>query len=438
MNNFLGYFFIAPLLICCIGDMINSETSSSFNGLSEGPQRKQITPYSTAERNQSSSRCGTEKKIICYYTSLAWDRRGSEKFEPVNIDPDLCTHIVYSKVILDNDFAHKFTFFSTAEGVDDQFARKIAAFKKNGGKVLIAINGRKSLFEESMYERILKNPQFRRSFIEITEKFVEDNNLDGVELQLDYPMCCFSECDAKLAPQKANLSILIRELSEAFKPKGLLLSTALSSNIAFADPTNAYDIPTLSKYLDWISLKQYNNDCKYDHRIGEYTPYTDFENFQVRATINYWMHKGAAPEKLILEISTFGWIYILADSRNHGYSEAASPLNSKASPFFTFPVMPFYQICDSTKNYGWKVVRDSQNKIRPYAHKHDHWVSFYDVEDVRNLGKLICDMNLGGGIFWIMNFDDSRGMCECGKFPLITALNQEIRGIGGTPIKNCA
>ena len=35
-------------------------------------------------------------KVFCYYSSFANGRRGIGKFLPNNIDPNLCTHIIYA------------------------------------------------------------------------------------------------------------------------------------------------------------------------------------------------------------------------------------------------------------------------------------------------------------------------------------------------------
>lgn len=40
-------------------------------------------------------------KIVCYFTNWAWYRRGVGKYVPEDIDPNLCTHIVYGFAVLD-------------------------------------------------------------------------------------------------------------------------------------------------------------------------------------------------------------------------------------------------------------------------------------------------------------------------------------------------
>ena len=49
-----------------------------------------------------------EKTFVCYYPNWAYWRKGDGKFIIANIDPFLCTHVVYSFAVLDtNNFGLK-------------------------------------------------------------------------------------------------------------------------------------------------------------------------------------------------------------------------------------------------------------------------------------------------------------------------------------------
>lgn len=42
-------------------------------------------------------------KLVCYYTNWSWYRPGLGKYTPEDIDPTLCTHIVYGFAVLSDD-----------------------------------------------------------------------------------------------------------------------------------------------------------------------------------------------------------------------------------------------------------------------------------------------------------------------------------------------
>lgn len=45
-----------------------------------------------------------EPKLVCYYSNWAVYRPGLAKFTPENINPYLCTHIIYAFASLSEDF----------------------------------------------------------------------------------------------------------------------------------------------------------------------------------------------------------------------------------------------------------------------------------------------------------------------------------------------
>lgn len=42
-------------------------------------------------------------KVVCYFTNWAWYRQSGGKYLPSDIDPNLCTHIVYGFAVLNGD-----------------------------------------------------------------------------------------------------------------------------------------------------------------------------------------------------------------------------------------------------------------------------------------------------------------------------------------------
>lgn len=251
-----------------------------------------------------------------------------------------------------------------------------------------------------------------------------------------YPLDCSGNCDFLRELEKENFTELVKELSETFKPQGFIVSAALSANIVTA--AIAYDIPNLSKYLDWITLQQYDNHHSFGDRIESNTPFADPDSLNVKASINYWIKNGAAPEKLILSVYTFGWVFPkeklakyhtdIPLSWNEWYNIKYGEFNE-----LTPGALAFDEICAKIKRDGWKAVRQIspthffQSRTGLIAYENNSWVSFDDTENMHVKGKFICEMNLGGAAIWDLSSDDAHDSCECGKFPLITALNDEIR-----------
>ena len=78
--------------------------------------------------------------------------------------------------------------------------------------------------------------------------------------------------DCKKGPSndKENFVALVRELSEEFKPRGLLLTAAVSPAKKVID--HGYDVPELNKYLDIINVMTYDYYGHWDKKTGHVAP----------------------------------------------------------------------------------------------------------------------------------------------------------------------
>lgn len=245
---------------------------------------------------------------------------------------------------------------------------------------------------------------------------------------LQYPICAENDCGLKSADAKQGFAKLIRDLSKAFIPNEWLLSVAVSTNVAAFNGTASYDVPQLNRYCDWISLmtRDYYSTPE-NNRTELIAPLRASNKIDIDSTVKYWIQNGAAPEKLILGIPTHGLSFTLENPENHDLG-APSYEPGRAGAFSSMlGTLAFYEICNNTQHNGWTVVQNPNNENGLYAYHGDQWVSFDNVENVRAKAKYIHDMKLGGAMVWTLDFDDFRGSCGCGKYPLLTALNQAIR-----------
>lgn len=126
-------------------------------------------------------------KVVCYFTNWAWYRQGGGKYTPSDIDPDLCTHIVYGFAVLDGDRLIIKPHDTWAD-FDNKFYEKVTALRAKGVKVLIAIGGWNDSAGDK-YSRLVNNPSARRKFTAHVVDFIEKNGFDGLDLDWEYPVC---------------------------------------------------------------------------------------------------------------------------------------------------------------------------------------------------------------------------------------------------------
>lgn len=212
----------------------------------------------------------------------------------------------------------------------------------------------------------------------------------GLDLDWEYPKCWQVDCSKGHPDEKENFAAFVRELSEAFRPRGLLLSSAVSPSKTVIDA--GYDVPTLAKYFDWIAVMCYDYHGQWDKKTGHVAPLyhhpedeVDFFN-TVRKyisilkkikiypclqefTMRYWIQLGAPPSKLVMGMPLYGQSFTLADPKNNGLN-AKAPGPGQAGEFTRAAgFLAYYEICDRILNKGWTVVQDPEGRMGPYAYK---------------------------------------------------------------------
>lgn len=237
--------------------------------LSPATEEPEVTDEIPVEVSQSPNETPLGNyKVICYFTNWAWYRQGDGKYLPSDIDASLCTHINYGFAVLDSGTLTIKSHDSWADE-DNEFYKKVVQYKAKGIKVLIALGGWNDSAGDK-YSRLVNDPQARARFIANVLEFIEKWEFDGLDLDWEYPKCWQVDCNKGPDSDKAGFAALVKELSAAFKPKGLLLSAAVSPSKAVIDA--GYDVPILSQYMDWIAVMTYDFHGHWDKQTGHVAP----------------------------------------------------------------------------------------------------------------------------------------------------------------------
>lgn len=132
----------------------------------------------------------------------------------------------------------------------------------------------------------------------------------------------------------------------------------------------------------------------------------------------------------------YGQSFSLADNQQNGlnaptYGGGEAGEETRARGF-----LAYYEICQNIKNKGWMVVRDKKNRMGPYAYLRDQWVSFDDIDMIRQKSEFIKSMGLGGGMIWALDLDDFKNVCGCENYPLLRTINRVLRNYAN-PAPKC-
>ncbi|KAK3848803.1 hypothetical protein Pcinc_044422 [Petrolisthes cinctipes] len=327
-----------------------------------------------------------EGVMVCYYGSWAVYRQGDGKFDVEDIDPGICTHIVFGFAGLGSD--NKIKVLDPWNELCDNYGKcafdRFTALKHKNTKLqaLLAVGGWNEGSQK--YSQMAADASKRQAFITSTVEMIKEHNFDGLDLDWEYPT------QRGGAPEdKVNFITLMQELKVALHAEGFLLTVAVSAGKETFE--EAYDIAALAQEVDLINLMSYDLHGAWEdythHQSGLYMyPEDTGDNIYLNQdyAVNAWINGGMPSTKIALGVPMYGRCWSLDNEAEHGYYAPASQ-PGPSGPFTNSPgFMGYNEICDKIQTDGWTVeVAPGANE--PYAYHMPTsriWCSYDDEASV--------------------------------------------------------
>ncbi|KAJ0171833.1 hypothetical protein K1T71_012596 [Dendrolimus kikuchii] len=371
-----------------------------------------------------------EKVVICYYGTWATYRTGLGKFDVGNINTALCTHVIYAFFGIDKTgkivSLDAYLDFLTNFGKDN--LRQFAKLKQKNSniKLILAVGGWNE--GSAKYSTMAASATYRKNFLNSATEWIKTYGFDGIDLDWEFPNqrdSVYGRADV------TNYISLLHEMGTEFKKNGWLLTAAVAAQ---RDSISmSYDVPSMSKYLDFINIMAYDLNGSWDPVTGHNAPLHkgegDTANREDLATVIYFKNiSGAPPNKLTLGVPFYGHTFTLSSASSYG---VRSPSNGPgiAGPYTaTSGLIGYNEICAKFQSESWTKHYDSLAKV-PYAHMNRNWVSYDNPDSITLKTEYALSMGLAGIMLWSIETDDFNNVCGGGNYPLLKAINKALASL---------
>ncbi len=263
-------------------------------------------------------------------------------------------------------------------------------------KILISIGGwtwSKHFSDAVLTEE--SNRNFAKSAADIVSKY----NLDGVDIDWEYPGM-IGDSNSHRPEDQQNYTLMFKYLRESLDQLGkqtgkkYFVTTAIGASREFLQHT---EMQKAQHYLDYINLMSYDFDNTYDnmssHQSNLYTPDNMPWIYSADLAINNLKKVGVNPSKIVMGICFYGKGAIVKDTTNHG--------------LYRIPVKPAF-------GGGYTYIKDSLVNKKGYVRYWDKasqapylfnaalkkFITYDDEQSVKLKSDYIKKYHLGGAMFW--------------------------------------
>lgn len=360
------------------------------------------------------------RNVVGYYPS--WKKQYNDA-----VDLGLYTHINFAFAIpaADGSFSYEGEYF---------VPQVVTVLHQKGVKAIISIGGWTG---SNHFSNILKNTATTNTFITNILNYIKKNNLDGVDIDWEYPGRLGDNCNAFDPQVDASnflkfLQNLRQQLDKTFGQRAKLLTLAVRVE-PFDGPNGPIsDVSEYAKVVDFASIMAFDINGGWNNATGPNTPfnYEPGKGLQVSfvSAIDAWTKAGWPASQLNAGYGFYGRsttaLQDMTKDPNNQYQPQAAvvPLGDREDA-------PWYDACaGETANSGtwqWKHLLD-QNVLStpttaraPWVRQWDNvsqtpwlfnpqtkiFISYDDPKSLQVKVNYAASKGLGGAMVWSLNMD---------------------------------
>lgn len=358
--------------------------------------------------------CSSDKgniAVMAYYVP-------GKDYNPAELPLEKLTHIIFSFTeVIDGEMKFKkSSFYEKLELLVQQ------KHKHPHLKVMIACGGWGG---SEVFSDMAASPERRKKFVESSIRFVNEYNLDGIDIDWEYPGL-LGAGNPHRAEDKETFTVLMHELRQAMDETGrdLILTFASAGWKRYYDHI---ELTEVMKYADYINVMTYDfvggrspftahhtNLGLIKNEDMKGTPYLEFIDSQIEEMvikgynweprsaekiISYCINSGVDPRQIVIGCAFYGRAWKGVPPENYGLYQPNKGVYSGWSSYSRIR-----KEFENKNNYirHWDSVAKA-----PYLYNaiDSIFISYDDTASVKLKTRYALQNKLGGIMFWQLGND---------------------------------
>jgi chitinase len=282
---------------------------------------------------------------------------------------------------------------------DRQNFQILNGLKKRNPKLTVLVSAGGWTWSKNFSDMSLTR-ESRRKFIESSVQFMKTHNLDGLDIDWEYPGLP-GDNNVYRPEDKQNLTALLKELRARFDQEEKKLGRRLFTSVAagasqeFLDHT---EMAKVQRYLDTVNLMTYDfyeagSDKTTGHHACLYMNPEDPKKISADAAVKAFLQAGVKPSKIVLGAPFYGRAWGEVEPANHGLYQPGKEAAIRAG---------YRDIIEKYLNKGGFVRFWDQAAAAPYLWNEGSrtFITYEDPESLKLKGQYVLKNKLGGIMFW--------------------------------------
>jgi chitinase len=270
--------------------------------------------------------------------------------------------------------------------------------------VLVSVGG---WLWSTHFSDVALTAESRRVFIESAMDFLKLYDLDGLDVDWEYPGMVGAGNPFR-GDDKQNFTLLMNELRSRFDQETEKSHRRLYLTIAagaFDDFLAHTEMDKVQGYVDTVNLMTYDSYESGDAIAGNHSPLfedpADPKKASADGAVRAFEKAGVPAAKILLGVPFYGRMWGEVAKQNNGLFQPGKPIPNAYAP---------YSLIDETMlGNGYTRYWDSASAV-PYLYNEEKhiFVSYEDTESLAGKCRYVISHKLGGVMFWEY-FGDSSG-----------------------------